>query len=413
MNELRFTDEIIANSYEIQNWLKQFNSSDINLIIEILKQLRIISIDELRKFIKTKLLDLSKQKTNIAIYPIRKFSQENSKFWVEESGNFKVSNRSPQGNGSEDLIISIINDLCKSKDSFLIESPDLNILKTEKIKHIVFVVDNSISGCQVKEFINSFFDNKTIKSYWSLGYFKLTILSLYLTNQAKDEIINNSFIANKRKYISFDYILGDNSWNDLESIENVLNNYKLIPSKYRLGYDNSASSVIFEHSVPNNIFGIFYCKVNKKNKKWVPLFPDRRIPINLLEALKNQVKSISELPDSHIKILNIIKLRNQTIRSIARKVGYSEEYTKIICNWLLKFKFIKLSKNFYYLDVSGKEFLQKNRKKLLLLDDFNFEIYTPAPWGDFSHNESNFLSSSYCIHGNEEGNIDSLEDIPF
>ena len=54
MKELNFTDNIIINSAEIQSWLEQFNKEirDREIAINILKQLRFVTISDFRIFIK-------------------------------------------------------------------------------------------------------------------------------------------------------------------------------------------------------------------------------------------------------------------------------------------------------------------------------------------------------------------------
>ncbi|AHG75968.1 hypothetical protein X808_14460 [Mannheimia varigena USDA-ARS-USMARC-1296] len=75
MKELKFTDNIIINSSEIQNWLEQFNKDklDKEIAIKILKQLRFFTISDFNIFIKQSLTDLvrkiSKDRTKLAIYP--------------------------------------------------------------------------------------------------------------------------------------------------------------------------------------------------------------------------------------------------------------------------------------------------------------------------------------------------------
>ena len=60
MKELNFTDNIIINSAEIQSWLEQFNKEirDREIAINILKQLRFVTISDFRIFIKESLTNL-------------------------------------------------------------------------------------------------------------------------------------------------------------------------------------------------------------------------------------------------------------------------------------------------------------------------------------------------------------------
>lgn len=388
MKTLNFTDDIIINSAEIQNWLEQFDKEigDREIAINILKQLRFVTISDFRIFIKESLANLinsiSEEGDRLAIYPIIKFDDKQSNLWVIDSNkdNFSIRDRKPKGRGSEDLVINIIYDLCKSDNSFLLETPDIETLKKYRIKDIIFVVDNSISGEQVNRYLNEFFNNKTIKSYWSLNYFRITILSLYLSEVAKNAIMCNKFIADKVKKepscIFFEYLLGEEEWNDFDSIIDLVSRYTKIPKKYRFGYNGTASNVIFEHSVPNNVFGIFYCKV--KNK-WKPLFENKRVSSSLIRMLNNKnVINPSEISKSHLKVLHFIHHGYNTLKKISVKIGVSEKYTKILCDWLINIKLIALTdvKKLYKLTPSGKAYLI-NKTVIDTIDSFDFEIYTP------------------------------------
>lgn len=393
MKELKFTDNIIINSSEIQSWLKQFNKdkSDKEIAIKILKQLRFFTISDFNIFIKQSLTNLVSKiledGNKLAVYPIIKLTNENDKIWMlENKDNFTIIGRTSKGKGSEDLVINAIHDLCKSNESPLLESPDTKTLRANKIRNIIFVVDNSISGDQVNQYLYAFFDNKTIRSYWSRNYFKVTILSFCISKRAKDKIKSNKFIANKLKKepscISFEYFLNEGKWDDYDVIKDLLKRYTQIPKKYRLGYDESAGNVIFEYSIPNNIFGIFYCKV--KNK-WRPLFEDRRISNGLIKMLNDEnVSDHLEIHKEHLRILYLIQHKNNTLNKLSVHTGISEEYIKTLCNWLIKIKFIDLTnvKKFYKLTPSGKNYLIKDNADLDKIDNFNFEIYTPKNYGE-------------------------------
>ncbi|QLB16639.1 hypothetical protein A6B40_03065 [Mannheimia varigena] len=388
MKELKFTDNIIINSSEIQNWLEQFNKDklDKEIAIKILKQLRFFTISDFNIFIKQSLTDLvrkiSKDRIKLPIYPIIKLTNESEKIWeVDNKGNFSIVGRSSKGKGSEDLVINAIHDLCKSNESPFLESPDTRELSVNKVRNIIFVVDNSISGDQVNHYLNAFFDNKTIKSYWSLNYFKITILSFYISERAKDKIKTNKFIANKFKKgpscVSFEYFVSERGWEDYQIIKELLDRYTVIPKKYRFGYDESAGDVIFEYSIPNNVFGIFYYKAGNK---WKPLFENRRVSNELIKMLNNEnIDSYSEIPKDHLRVLHLIYNKKNTLSKISISVGVSEEYIKIICDWLIKIKFIDLTniKKFYRLTESGKNYLTKHNVTPDKIDNFNFEIYTP------------------------------------
>lgn len=174
----------------------------------------------------------------------------------------------------------------------------------------------------------------------------------------------------------FEYLFGEEEWNDFDNIIDLVSRYTQIPKKYRFGYNGSASNVIFEHSVPNNVFGIFYCKAKDK---WKPLFENKRVSSSLIRMLNNEnILNSSEISKSHLKVLHFIHHRCNTLKKISVKIGISEKYTKILCDWLINIKFIALTdvKKLYKLTPSGKAYLI-NKTVIDTIDSFDFEIYTP------------------------------------
>lgn len=67
-----------------------------------------------------------------------------------------------------------------------------------------------------------------------------------------------------------------------------------------------------------------------------------------------------------------------TLKKISIKIGFSEKYTRVLCEWLIKIKFITLTdvKKLYKLTPSGKAYLI-NKTVIDTIDSFDFGIYTP------------------------------------
>jgi hypothetical protein len=381
---LKFTDEVIANSHKIQEWILQFQEDDRNLVIDILKQIDVISLDDFsdifeRLLLKSveKIKEDSSCKCNISIFPIRKF-KKNELFWSSENSDAQPAHRSPVGNGSEDFIIKLISDFCKKYD--FIESPSIKNIKEHKINNIILASDYNISGCQVLKFIELFFMNKSIKSYWSLNKIKIYVASVISTNNAIKLISDYKFFR-KKSNIYFEHLFFEKEWKDYNKIKYMLDKYPQIPRKYRYGYKGTGVNIIFTHSIPNNIFGIFFYD----NKNWSALFPKRRVPADIVRQIKDGVAVDDEKSEYAKKILNLIFHKNKTINTLSKKIGLSNVFTEIILEHLLKCKFISIDNGYYKITITGKHYLYEHilsHKRNIdeNIDYYDYSIYIPHKW---------------------------------
>ena len=399
---LTLNNEIILHSKEIQNWLNQFEKEDQPVIISFLQELTFITMTSFNKIATQELKSITKNSNDnesdilykyskcckhnrnnkYGIYSIRNLDSKIDSIWQKDGS---VIPRPPGKEGSENITANIINNLCKNRKArHLFDSPSIGEIKQNKINNIILFDDNINSGDKAKNFIKCFFNNKMIRSLYSLHRFELTLFSISMHSSAKNNILNNfRSIKGFKKRLRFHYIFQpENNFYRKEEIMSILDKLRSkikIANNFKCGYNNIVTTVIFEHSVSNNTLWILYYK----NKEWNPLFPERRIPPSLMSHIKKQSLPISENPISklHIEILKLVRRRYRNAKSIAIQLGYGPDYIDMILKELADLGLIKDRR----VSEEGLKLLKKKEDAQASIQsnslDFSSDIlYIPRKW---------------------------------
>lgn len=372
----QLTDEQIESSREIQNWLSQFETTDYSTAKNLLLQLMFVSENSFMLWIKKFLNEFSH---NIAVYPIVKLQDQ--PFW-DDNGN--IVKREYKGQGSEDVIFSIMANCCKSKNH-LFNCPSTNVLKDKKIRHIFLLDDSCNSGERVCEFLQEFLKNKAIRSWYSYNLIKIHIVSFAVSDEAEKNIL--SFVRGKTKrhrkikirekiffHSHFKYNKNDYffRWgDDYEAIKSFCQK-TLFNKSYKLGYHDSMSNIIFFHSIPNNLPGCLWL-----NKKWKykALFPRREVPSWLIELFNGQQQQPVTINKNIYSILFLIKKGLRKNISIATRLNLD---ISLVDNYLKTAEQSGFITSNNSLTNIGNSALMK---KDINLYQYNWGLYLPQKWG--------------------------------
>ena len=194
----QLTIEKIDNSSEIKDWISQFSFSDASVAKSLLCRLEFVSRDNYSRW----LLEILKNYTNkgsCAIYAVRKFDKKIKCLW---DNNGCVQPRPPQTQGSEDLVASVISNSNRQNNNFFIDHPSLDVLRENKVRHILLIDDSIGSGQRVSNFIQLMTSNKTFLSWWNGGFLTIHIISYARTCQSEQFIKKETPGSDhgKRKY---------------------------------------------------------------------------------------------------------------------------------------------------------------------------------------------------------------------
>lgn len=335
---------VLSDTLPYKKWISQFSDSDKKTAKLLVDSIKYIDEDTFIKGLYESLISTTNKEDVYALFAVREkedvpfFQIYTSQLENEDTRNVSYNRISPTKSiGSEGDIAHFIRDITRKHSNFL-DTQSLEIMKNKKCRHIIFIDDFSGTGTQINDFIEWFYENKTIKSWFSLGYIDFIVHTYAITERALKCLKSNKKI-NK---INFEVIIEDGSslWNTEEyyDVKNLCITYgKLfkIPKNYLLGYKESFSLIMFSHKCPNNVPGILWYS---KSKNFVPLVNYR--PNFDFKMIESFLYSFSEI----IKRLNYSFTRKKQIDEV---IKYNTDLL-LILKFLNKRKFNKIliSKSF-------------------------------------------------------------------
>ena len=291
---------MIAQSSEIQTWLAQFEQIDKPVAISLLKQLQFIPESHYIEWLKGE-LELLPENSSYAVYAVRKFNEAQACLW---DFNGEVINKHSNSHGSADLVCNIIGQATRAQVDKFLDHPSITLIRKKRVGTILLLDDSIGSGKRIAGFISKMLSNSSFKSWWNYGLLKIKILTYARSMESKDFIINEisksnrpsrlKRLLNKIEFHSeIRYSTGahETRWGYSHSkIYRLCASIKAIKPELRLGFGDTMSSIVFYHSVPNNLPGLLH----ENESQWKSLFPNRSFPLwlrNLIEDRSTQLIS--------------------------------------------------------------------------------------------------------------------------
>lgn len=381
----------IKNSKEINAWISQFPTENREAAKYLLMNLRFVTRDDYSNWLKSALESLPANEL-YAIYAVRKAETKKAKEKVkkidclwDENGN--VVNRPGTTLGSEDLVYSLISNVVRSNKMRFFDHPSLVTLKTKKIHNIVLIEDSIGSGNRVSGFIKSIITHKSFRSWWSLGFITIRVLSFARTLESEKGIIATTPGSNHgiRKYpvsskirfiskivYSKEWLKG--RWGQKHDIILNLCKSKAEILKMPCGYDDVMCNIVFYHSVPNNIPGVLF----ECNNEWRPLFPGRSVPTWLTSLLDNQ-PLFSE--DDMGRLLSLIKSGVRRRSSLALRMDYDYEILAEMLRKVIESGLVSSNRRITEAGIRAlRQRTGRTDSRQKSLQKADFALYIPKSW---------------------------------
>ncbi|MCU0286958.1 MAG: hypothetical protein MUF15_11235 [Acidobacteria bacterium] len=376
----------IMRSKEIQVWLDQFPNNKRCTAIDLLCHLQFMPIDSYSKWLQGVLANLPSDQC--AIYAVRKIEKCKNCLWDRYGA---VINRPSSTLGSEDLVYSIINKVCRSRSDKYFDHPAINVLRNNKVHDIVLLDDSIGSGKRVSDFILLMMDSRTFKSWWSSGFIQLYVISFARTKESEKTILkslpgSNHWKRKNRKSSKIQFIservLSEKNrsgqWGEnYKNIVDLCDSTEKVEKRFRRGFGKVMANLVFYHSVPNNIPGVFWFT----HKKWQPLFPGRTLPKWLPTLLdvprKNTDNSMTNsISPTLIQLLHLIKSGFRRESSLAFKLNLDNTLLQKLLTMARSAGFISDQNQ---LTETGVGIINKNR---ILVSSKNYDrsLYVPKKW---------------------------------
>lgn len=321
-------------------WLEQFgrDSKDQSLANLMLEKFRYVSNQDLRGDISQLLLTSIPKNQVAAIYIERELQTTRNKnpikmyreIKIKKSGIrkkalratgaaqavVKSSRNDRQTVGSEGILANHMSQLCSQNSKRFILHPSAELIRTEKIRHVVIVTDFIGSGNRIQRMLTSLWQVRSIRSWHSGRFIKFSIYC-YSGTKAGIAKVERHRTKPKIQMVLPCPTLKDSFNNEVaQTLRDLCVKYS--PGKNPLGYDDCGALIAFEHGCPNNLPGIFIEKSSRVKKPWQPLFEKRSSM--LLSNLEKTLKSIEN--NSVLEALsfeNIITASSYLKSSIQRK----------------------------------------------------------------------------------------------
>ena len=298
-------------------WLKQFDSEDIETACLLLDSLVFVSNKKLVDGIKN-CIDkfLETHEGNVAIYVAREVPQAVRDYWKKQEENrvdkilrreleeavgirkiskdksaklaigkaptyFENKRSRPKpinvsqkdGIGSEGTFAHLCRDICAT-NSRLLNHPSLSGIKKSRCCWLLCIDDIIGSGKRMDEFIKWLNMHKTIKSKRSFGWLKFAAISYAVSEKGLARLQG----CNAIKEIQYNMSMpsGRTFWTELQrkNIVDLCKKYGKRTSKtwFPCGFGKSMTLTVFEHKCPNTAPAILWAP---PSKKWKSLFDNR------------------------------------------------------------------------------------------------------------------------------------------
>ncbi len=382
----RLTLEMIDQSPEIRQWLKQFPADREPSAIDFLLKLQFIRRDVYAEWLKVQLSEIIG--SPCALYAVRKFDEAIESYWGD---NGNPPTRPALSQGSEELVQSVLANLQRTGGGRFLDHPSIDSLKQNRARNIVLIDDSIGSGQRVTDFIDLLMKSKTILSWWSYGLLQIHVVALIRTHKAEERIRkclpgsdHHQRVHRKSDKLHF---VGHHHFDDEEfdlrwgcnstQILNLCDSIEAIPRWAQRGYGSVMSNQVFYHSVPDNTPGILWSRENG----WLPLMPNRSFPAWLATLLTGRasVESVGGNSPVNRSLLAVLIAAHKGIRSkrsISRAIGLDPKVTEGLVGKAQAAGFLTQSNR---LTEAGRQTIWGSTYERRI-EEFDRSLYVPKKW---------------------------------
>ena len=223
----------------------------------------------------------------IALFSVREIKSHKPYFDQATKGRYRAKNVGTVDAvgrgadiGSEGLVSNLLRNIqrSESEDKFL-SHPSIRTMRSHKCRKIVLVDDLVGSGKRVTTFLESMWQERTIRSWWSLDLIRFVVIAFAATDAGtrllKRTACSPNVVAD-RDCPTFHELPWPSQMK--KKIVRLCSTYSKETNKRHmsLGYRDQMASLVFEHGCPNNVPAILWAQ-SADNRSWQPLFPNRSV----------------------------------------------------------------------------------------------------------------------------------------
>lgn len=187
---------------------------------------------------------------------------------VVQSLTFKT-----QDIGSEGLVASIANTLCRSNPTRFLLQPAADNIRSSRVRNFVILTDFIGSGKRAYDMLDAMWNVPSIRSWHSAKFLRFWVLAYSGTLQGINNVREHRFSPTVRLVTECPTLFNsfDDDLTDMIELCQEYGSYNKEP----FGWRNTAALLAFEHGAPNNMPAIFVSDKTRGSRKWASLFPKR------------------------------------------------------------------------------------------------------------------------------------------
>ena len=267
-----------------QKWLSQFPGKERVTALRLARSLTLVSHSSFERSTRRLILKTAASVgSTVALFAAREFLGNTRPIFenaLSESSRVSNIDSTPSGNdlGSEARVAATIRSMSRANCQ-LLNHPNIGIMRASKCKAIILVDDLVGTGDRIKEYLEPFWANRSIRSWWSRHNIHFFVICFAATEEGGDlirklkcspTVIYNRVCPSVRSL----------PWSQQLKSEvlDLCNSYGSTTSEphFTLGYKDSAATLVFEHGCPDNVPAVLWAPSTKRNP-WEPLFPARTV----------------------------------------------------------------------------------------------------------------------------------------
>ncbi|MEU1177570.1 hypothetical protein ABZ464_07960 [Streptomyces sp. NPDC005820] len=287
-----------SNTRQGAAWLDNFLPEEKPLAELMLNSLQVCFDSTLRAGLARLLRDVAGNLPNpIAAVPVRELRESDSSGQAGEvdapdGGVFPPLDQPflPLA-GSEGMVGNVIREsLGLRPDEGRLNYPEsINHMKQVRTRSVLLVEDYCGTGSRVQGYVAHWMKNKTIRSWHSYGFIRFHVVAYAVSPRALVALNSNPKIASVQYSVkAADFASARWASGEAGEIRSLCRKYAKINSM-ALGYGNSESLFVMQHTVPNNTPVILWQNAAKGGRLWTPLFADRRMSPEIQEEWSDYV----------------------------------------------------------------------------------------------------------------------------
>ena len=261
-------------------WLSNFAAADREVARWLVEGLTLVSLSHFSRTIH-RLVETGAESFDgpVALFAIQEVDHRVSYFQQPTRGRSVNALAGGADIGSEGHVASILRQVAKGNPKVFLNHPTIAEMRRRKCR-AVFVVDDLIgSGRRARKFVDAIWLERTIRSWWSLGYISIKVLAFGSTGRGERHVTkarSRPAVVVERSCPNYSQLPWPNHKRD--KVATLCKSYGSRTSRptMAMGYERSMVSMVFEHGCPNNSPSILWAGP-ARGKSWTPLFPQRSI----------------------------------------------------------------------------------------------------------------------------------------